>query len=106
MADRSTVVAPPAGAPVNHEVILSTAWQCQYGVRNPANTGSCALTLVGLDAGGNSISHGAGDPGYLDLRPGQSSPLFVPPAGSAQLVMLGDPSSTAQAQLEYDTPST
>ncbi|MGA2795190.1 MAG: hypothetical protein ABSE69_17010 [Roseiarcus sp.] len=105
MADRSTVVAPAPGAPVNYVVILSTAWQCQYGIRNPANTGSCLLTLVGLDATGNSISHGAGDPGYLDLSPGASSPLFVPPAGSVQLVMLGDPSSTAQATLEYDTPS-
>jgi hypothetical protein len=106
MVDRTTVLAPLPGSEVNYVVIIRTAWQCQYGVRNPANTGNCPLTLVGLDATGNSISQGPGDAsGYLDLKPGESNPLFVPPAGSVQVVLMGDASCTSQASLEYDTPS-
>jgi hypothetical protein len=106
MVDRTTVLAPPPGSYVNYTVIIGTAWRRQYGVRNPANTGNCPLTLVGLDANGNSISSGPGDASsYLDLQPGQSSPIFTPPAGSVQVVLIGDSSCTNQASLEYDTPS-
>jgi hypothetical protein len=106
MVDRTSVSAPCPGTSSNYVVIISSDWQCSFGIANPVNTGTCPIYLNGLDANGNTISRlPDGTMADLRLNPGDWKFRYLPPDGSVQVVLSCDKYCNGVATLEYDTPN-
>jgi hypothetical protein len=104
--DRTTVTLTCPGSRNNYTVIVDTPQLVQWGLGNPANTGSCTLFVMGLDGNGNPMDDGVN---YvpLTLYPGDSVHWYWPPSGAAKIIAVcsSDCNLSGTAVLEYDTPN-
>lgn len=98
MATRAIVRLTCPGTRANSKVIVGTAWQCRYGIANPANTGTCPLFLVALGEDGEAIED-------RRLDPGDAIPKYVPPAGTAKIMAVCSKACSGEAVLEFDEPN-
>jgi hypothetical protein len=103
--DRSQLTSNCPGS-LAAAIVIAVGDAARFGVGNPANIGTCPLSIGGLDANGNLIPGGGGNgPSNLVLNPGDSVPWFTPPAGTVQLVFTCFSNCNGgQAILEFDTP--
>jgi hypothetical protein len=101
MTDRATLTAQAPGNLTNGTVVVSGSDKCAYGVGHPANVGQVGLILAALNADGASTD--SVDLGVY-LLPSESVAYYTPPAGTATIMLIGDPQSSGTATLEYDLP--
>ena len=97
MATKTIVRLTCPGTKANSKVIVGTAWQCRYGVANPANTGDCPLFLVALGEDGKAIED-------QRLDPGESIAKYVPPAETVKIMAACSKACSGEAVLEFDSP--
>ncbi|MDQ3742636.1 MAG: hypothetical protein M3320_06015 [Actinomycetota bacterium] len=97
---RSSISLPCPGSLATATVVVHTPEQSQWGLGNPANVGSCPLSITGVDAAGNRI-----DPmSTFVLQPGESAQWYYPPAGTARIIAACFENCTGETVLEFDTP--
>lgn len=103
-ADDATVIArETVVVPVGQIIVLTNEFTTQFGVGHPENTGTCRLSLNGLDASGNPIPGGAAV--ELVLAPGESADVYLAPDGAVAIgVGAFADCGPGGAQLTYDTP--
>jgi len=104
--DRTSVNLTCPGSRSNFTVIVDSPQLVQWGLGNPANTGSCTLFVAGLDANGNPMDDGIKFR-PLTLYPGDSVHWYWPPSGAAKIIAVwsSDCNLSGTAVLEYDTPN-
>ncbi len=101
--DRSQLVSNCPGS-LSSAIVIAVGDAARFGISNPANTGTCPLSISGLDANGNVIPGDANGAANLVLNPGDSVPWYTPPGGTVQLVFTCFSNcSGGQAILEFDT---
>lgn len=105
MALRETVNIPCPGSSSNFVIVVNTPNKTQWGLSNPANSGSCSLFLGGLDENGKPMDDGR-NVFPQKLNPGDSLTWYWPPSGATAIfaVCSNDCNSSGTAVLEYDTP--
>jgi len=100
MADRTIVDVTCPGSIAN-AVVLAVFPFTMYGVRNPRNNGPYPLAIGALDKFGNLLN-----PRHpLELMPGDSKDLYLPPANTEKIIAVGFTQFTGKTALEYDTPN-
>ena len=99
---RTTIRLSCPGSPSNYVVVVSTEWQSRYGLGNPANTGTCDLFIVPMDADEKPLQDGHLD---VKLEPGESRSWYKPPPGTAKIAAVCSKSCNGSAVLEFDMPS-
>jgi len=90
--------------------VIAVGDAARIGVSNPANVGSCPLSINGLDASGNlagfPISSGGSSNANLILFPGDTVTWYTPPSNTETLVFACYANCyQGQAVLEFDTPN-
>jgi len=104
--DRTQLISNCPGS-LAAAIVIAVGDAAMWGVSNPANIGTCPLSIAGLDTNGNLMAGGGGNgQANLVLNPGDSVPWYTPPAGTVQLVFTCFSNcSSGQAILEFDTPN-
>lgn len=102
---RSQLTSPCPGS-LASATVIAVGDQARFGVGNPANVGTCPLSITGLDADGNPIGTPSGSSQVnLVLNPGDTVPWYTPPAGTETLVFACFSNCyQGPAILEFDTP--
>ncbi len=79
-----------------NSVTLTNELTTPYGIRNPANTGGCAIFLVAM-SGGTAIED-------LRMEPGAGFSSYTGPRGTDRIMVACSMFCTGRGELTYDIP--
>lgn len=89
------------GTRTNHKVLIATPWQCQYGVRQLENIGSCAVFLIPMGADEIALPNLP----HPKLNPGESIAHYVPPQGTQRLGVVCSSLCNGPGRIQYEAPN-
>lgn len=96
-------VSVPCPGNRDNAIIVADAAQAAYGIEHIVNSGSCSLSLLALDKNGNSLPPSPGDhTSTIVLKPGESLGKWVPPPGTAKIIVACFSTCNGQGSLDYD----
>jgi hypothetical protein len=96
-------VSVPCPGSRDNAITIANATQAAYGIEHIVNSGTCSLSLLAVDKNGHSLPPSPGDhTSTIILKPGQSLAKWVPPTGTAKIIVACFSDCSGQGSIDYD----